>query len=1210
MSVEVEGLNLNVTANSTNLTGVINDLNSLRTTLGKYKPDNITKLNSLGIAVKGLLTSITAIDTGKLQVFSQAVQSLSGLKQVKLSPTLSKNINSLNESLNNISDMRGLYGKVNSYTRIMSQFGSIKGTGVSNVANGIKKLQDELDKVNFKDFHGKVDSLTRILQPLADVLERIGTNAQVFPKSFKISHSIEAKGKATTSKVKKDKEPTKIEQFAESLDKKFSASTIGKVFNYFDNLKQKASELETALGNTQFGKFIDSLASIGKAIGGVISKFAQLGAKAIQIASPILNPFKGLAESVKNLNAKLKNTFNSLKRIAVYRAIRTFLKAITQGFKEGIENLYQWSKMTNGDFAPAMDRISTAMLYLKNSIGAMASPLITYLAPAIDMAVDKFVSLINVVNQLFAKITGRPTWTEALKYPKEYAEGVAGATKKIKDNIQSFDELHILTTPNDGGSGDALDYSSMFKESEIENDFANWVEDFKNAIKNGDWEGAGRILGDQVNGLFERIQWGELGKFTAEKINNVFSFAFGFLDQIDFVAIGEDVASFLNNAIETIDAETIGKTMAKKITIAVDFLYGFLKDFDFIEAGHKVSDFVNGWFEEIDGQRIGETISLAIKGALDFGITFLSDDEMIDNFVEDVVGLINGVDWYGIGVKVFNFGEKLLEAIIKVIGGILTGESYNAETGKFEVNPDISGGFRTETQSSWGTSIAEWVLGIPTDGIASAFAKILGLAFAGAVKSIEWVYDRTGITDTIGGVISDAVVGGHLDEQGNFVERDENYWKIVGNSILAEFASGSMLATDFGQTFGEALVGSLSALPAEVGVVKESLTDFHEWLNEDIARRQSEQEEETRETTRNFATRVNAFREMREKIEGQVDALRTNVHAKIGNSNVLFTNGLNGIARNFRIAFTSARTFAEDQVNYMRTNIYAKLNNSNVLFTGVLNSITKNHKLGFTNARVFAEDQVNAMRTNLNAKYGNMNKLLVDNLNNITQNTKNGFSNAKDGAIANAQEMYDKVTGIMSDLDSKMGGSADSIHSKMKNGFEATTEDVTDSWYEMKKYMKDSANAIGKIAEHVGNAVSEGFGQVADSINGMSFEIPSWVKDYGGKEFKPSLKKPGKISIPALATGGIITSPTTALVGEAGREAVLPLESNTGWIDMIANRVNEGNVEEIRLLREQNRLLTEIADKEYSISAKSVFDTVRKENKNFYTRTGRNAFAT
>ena len=42
---------------------------------------------------------------------------------------------------------------------------------------------------------------------------------------------------------------------------------------------------------------------------------------------------------------------------------------------------------------------------------------------------------------------------------------------------------------------------------------------------------------------------------------------------------------------------------------------------------------------------------------------------------------------------------------------------------------------------------------------------------------------------------------------------------------------------------------------------------------------------------------------------------------------------------------------------------------------------------------------------------------------------------------------------------------------------------------------------------------------------------------------------------PALATGGIVTAPTTALIGEAGREAVLPLESNTEWMDELAYRI-------------------------------------------------------
>ena len=44
-------------------------------------------------------------------------------------------------------------------------------------------------------------------------------------------------------------------------------------------------------------------------------------------------------------------------------------------------------------------------------------------------------------------------------------------------------------------------------------------------------------------------------------------------------------------------------------------------------------------------------------------------------------------------------------------------------------------------------------------------------------------------------------------------------------------------------------------------------------------------------------------------------------------------------------------------------------------------------------------------------------------------------------------------------------------------------------------------------------------------------------------------------SDPAMAVGGIVTRPTRALIGENGVEAVLPLERNTGWIDILADRL-------------------------------------------------------
>ena len=44
-------------------------------------------------------------------------------------------------------------------------------------------------------------------------------------------------------------------------------------------------------------------------------------------------------------------------------------------------------------------------------------------------------------------------------------------------------------------------------------------------------------------------------------------------------------------------------------------------------------------------------------------------------------------------------------------------------------------------------------------------------------------------------------------------------------------------------------------------------------------------------------------------------------------------------------------------------------------------------------------------------------------------------------------------------------------------------------------------------------------------------------------------------SVPKFAKGGIVTQPTLAMVGERGKEAVMPLENNTGWIDNLANQL-------------------------------------------------------
>ena len=50
-------------------------------------------------------------------------------------------------------------------------------------------------------------------------------------------------------------------------------------------------------------------------------------------------------------------------------------------------------------------------------------------------------------------------------------------------------------------------------------------------------------------------------------------------------------------------------------------------------------------------------------------------------------------------------------------------------------------------------------------------------------------------------------------------------------------------------------------------------------------------------------------------------------------------------------------------------------------------------------------------------------------------------------------------------------------------------------------------------------------------------------------------KKLGIVTINKLATGGIVRHATNAIIGEAGAEAVVPLENNTEWIDLLAEKL-------------------------------------------------------
>lgn len=100
---------------------------------------------------------------------------------------------------------------------------------------------------------------------------------------------------------------------------------------------------------------------------------------------------------------------------------------------------------------------------------------------------------------------------------------------------------------------------------------------------------------------------------------------------------------------------------------------------------------------------------------------------------------------------------------------------------------------------------------------------------------------------------------------------------------------------------------------------------------------------------------------------------------------------------------------------------------------------------------------------------------------------------------------------------------------------------------------------ISAAFKKIVNAIIRGINKVVsipfNAINTALDKLRS-VDILGNKPFSflPTISVP---AIPELAHGGIVRSATNAIIGEAGKEAVLPLERNTGWMDMLAERLAE-----------------------------------------------------
>lgn len=235
-----------------------------------------------------------------------------------------------------------------------------------------------------------------------------------------------------------------------------------------------------------------------------------------------------------------------------------------------------------------------------------------------------------------------------------------------------------------------------------------------------------------------------------------------------------------------------------------------------------------------------------------------------------------------------------------------------------------------------------------------------------------------------------------------------------------------------------------------------------------------------------------------------------------------------------------------------------------------------------------------------------------------------------------------------------------SFLSALANSFSIVTGLITGDWSRVWKGLTnistDYVGTIRKVVDGFANGLSNTFSSIGNLWGGMFESLratgarlgEAWYQDFQNivnrvKElfnFRftwPQIKTPRlsvsysgsgavaqaakmlglpglpKFNVAWAARGGILDSATLIGAGEAGREAILPLDRNTGWMDDLAGRIFDGDAIGRAIAQGLAQVMGADDGREIhvhvNLGGREMLEAIATEDRAYARQTGRSAFA-
>lgn len=151
-------------------------------------------------------------------------------------------------------------------------------------------------------------------------------------------------------------------------------------------------------------------------------------------------------------------------------------------------------------------------------------------------------------------------------------------------------------------------------------------------------------------------------------------------------------------------------------------------------------------------------------------------------------------------------------------------------------------------------------------------------------------------------------------------------------------------------------------------------------------------------------------------------------------------------------------------------------------------------------------------------------------------------------------ERWNDVTTALANVATWFGNIFSSAYEAVTNAFSSIGSFFSGVWETVKNIFVNAGQMVGSaVGGAFKSAVNAVLGTIENVVNGFIGMI-NGVIGLINKIPGVSLGSVGYVSLPRLARGGIVDSPTVAMIGEAGKEVVMPLE-NTGFLQTMGRIV-------------------------------------------------------